>query len=74
MAWIRTGWATVRTSPTLTEVIPEFDVIDHKSSFACKCNPIVESMMSYGEVHWHIIHNAFDEFLDDDLTEPYKGI
>lgn len=74
MAYMKAGWATIRTSHAVTEVVPSHDVIDHKSQIACLCKPTIETSMINGEVYWYIIHNSFDEYLDDDLCEPYKGL
>ena len=74
MAFMKTGWATTRTSETQLEVWPDYDIIEHKHSFACPCNPTVDSAVHDGIVYWTTIHNSFDEYLDESETEPYKGL
>lgn len=74
MPFMKAGWATIQTSRTMQEVVPDEDVIEHKGGFACKCKPEVLSEVYQGEVYWKTIHNSFDEFLDDEETEPYKGL
>ena len=74
MPYTKTGWKTFQTSQTQVEVWPEYDVIEHKHSFSCKCNPTVESEVYDGLVIWTTIHNSFDEYLDEDQVETYKGL
>lgn len=52
------------------------DVIEHKHKFTCPCNPTVEAAVNEenGTFVWITTHNSFDEYLDDDMTEPYKGL
>ena len=74
MSFMKSGWANIQTSPTTSETLPDHDVIEHKHGIACKCNPEVISEVYRDEVHWRIIHNSFDEFLEEDQTEPYETL
>lgn len=74
MAYMKAGWATIRTSQTVEEVLPSHDVIEHKNQFTCPCNPTIRSEVYGDTVYWSIIHNSFDEYLDETDTEPYKGL
>lgn len=75
MAYMKAGWSTTRTSPNTYETWPSHDVIEHRHSFTCPCNPKVEGKIDdYGDVWWYTIHNSFDETLDESQTEPYTGL
>lgn len=72
---MKAGWATLQTSDSMYELLPSHDVIEHKKGIVCSCNPEVTSWIDdNGKVIWGVSHNSFDEYLDDDLTEPYKGL
>ena len=71
----KAAWKTFWTAPTIAETWPSHDVINHKHSFLCPCNPKVHVIWAEGgEPGWQIVHNTFDEFLDETQTEPYKGL
>jgi hypothetical protein len=75
MGMMKTEWSTIRTSHNAFQVLPKFDIIDHVEKFNCPCNPKVEAQISsMGEVQWMTIHNSFDEYLDEDLIDPYIGL
>lgn len=75
MAIMKAEWRCVRASETVFHLIPTHDVIDHRGSFTCICNPTIDSEVQQNQsVTWYIAHNSFDEFLDDDLVEPYTGL
>jgi len=73
---MRAGWQTVWTSNNTVEEWPSHDVIEHTHNFTCLCNPKVEALVDTdtGTFIWKTTHNTFDEFLDEDQTEPYKGL
>lgn len=74
MVYMKAEWRTIQTSRTMVEVLPSHDIIDHESSFTCICNPGIDSQVMNGVVYWTIIHNSFDETLDDNELEPYKDL
>jgi len=75
MAYEKAGWATITAPSGDLHILPSHDVIEHKNRFHCVCNPTVEVYKDLtGKIYWVTTHNAFDEFLDDSQTEPYKGL
>lgn len=45
---VRSGWTTTynRRVPSLTNVMPEWDVIEHASGIKCVCSPRYERVTS----------------------------
>lgn len=57
---VRSGWATIYNVrvPSLQNVVPEDDVIDHQLSIKCPCRPHYERIRSGPHVLGRIVvHN-----------------
>lgn len=74
MAYMKAGWIAVRAYETVTEYLPSHDVIEHKSQIACVCKPDIQTEIYRNTVYWTVVHNSFDEYLDESETEPYKEL
>lgn len=74
MSYMKAEWLNIQTSRTQFETIPSHDIIEHTSTFTCICNPKIESQILNGSVSWWIIHNSFDETLDESDLEPYNDL
>ena len=70
----KAGWTTIPTAETVTHVLPSHDVIEHRENFICICKPYIEHEVWNDRVYWREVHNSFDEFLDEDQVEPYRGL
>ena len=57
------NWKVVQTGYRTAHTYPIDDVIEHKESNLCKCNPQMHAFYDEDDdtVGWHIMHNAFEE-------------